>query len=99
MTDKKYKALDRAMQRAARRQKQIGSATAKNGTASGSGEPRRRKRDEGPRPSDDELAVFYADLVNSDKFLPPKMIRKFMCEAMPARGLVTAERLRERGVL
>ena len=27
---------------------------------------RQRKRDTGPRPSDDELAAFYADLVNSD---------------------------------
>ena len=41
--------------------------------AGGSGRKskRQRKRDTGPRPSDDELAAFYADLVNSEQFLPP----------------------------
>jgi hypothetical protein len=92
------KALDRAMQRAAQRLKQTGAPVAARGSANGGGETRRRKRDDGPRPSDDELAAFYADLVNSDRFLPPSMISNAMCTAMLARGLVTIERLRERGV-
>jgi hypothetical protein len=92
------KALDRAMQRAAQRLKQTGAAVAKEGAANGNGETRRRKRDDGPRPSDDELAAFYADLVNSDRFLPPSTISNTMRDAMLTRGLVTVERLRERGV-
>ncbi|WP_111735813.1 helix-turn-helix domain-containing protein [Roseovarius amoyensis] len=92
------KALDRAMQRAAQRLKRTGAAIAKKGSATGSGKTRRRKRDEGPRPSDDELAAFYARMVNSDDFLPATMISNTMCDAMLARGLVTPERLRMRGV-
>jgi len=92
------KALDRAMQRAAQRLKQTGVAVAKKGPATGNGETQRRKRDDGPRPSDDELAAFYADLVNSDRFLPPSTISNTMRDAMLTRGLVTIERLRARGV-
>jgi len=66
---------------------------------SGRNPKRSRKRDTGPRPSDDELAAFYADLVNSEQFLPPSMISNAMCDAMLTRGLVTADRLRQRGVL
>ncbi|MFB2533056.1 helix-turn-helix domain-containing protein [Paracoccus sp. p3-h83] len=92
------KALDRAMQRAAQRLKQTGAPVPAKGSANGNGETRRRKRYDGPRPSDDELAAFYADLVNSDRFLPPSTISNTMRDAMLTRGLVTAERLRERGV-
>ncbi|MFN2288465.1 MAG: hypothetical protein ABR578_09060, partial [Chromatocurvus sp.] len=88
------KALDRAMQRAARR-----DAQAAESGASSRNSKRQRKRDTCPRPSDDELAAFYADLVNSEQFLPPSMISNAMCDAMLTRGLVTAERLHERGVL
>ncbi|KPQ02792.1 MAG: Helix-turn-helix domain [Rhodobacteraceae bacterium HLUCCA12] len=91
------KALDRAMQRAAQRLKQTGAPFAQKSSATG-GDTRRRKRDDGPRPSDNELAAFYADLVNSDRYLPASMISNAMCEAMLARGLVTVERLRARGV-
>jgi len=91
------KALDRAMQRAAQRLKQTGAPIAQRGSATG-GETRRRKRDDGPRRSDDELAAFYADLVNSDRFLPPSTISNTMRDAMLTRGLVTVERLRARGV-
>ena len=87
------KALDRAMARAARHDAQGSAAGAGGRTAK-----RQRKRDTGPRPSDDELAAFYADLVNSDRFLPPSMISNAMCAAMLARGLVTPERLQARGV-
>jgi hypothetical protein len=87
------KALDRAMQRAAQRDAQEATAGTGGRTAK-----RQRKRDAGPPPSEDELAVFYADLVNSDRFLPPSMISNAMCAAMLARGLVTPERLQARGV-
>ena len=87
------KALDRFMERAAGREAQAKAAAAN---------PRKPKRPgEGknaPRPSADELAAFYAGLVNSDEHLPASMISNAMCEAMLARRLVTADRLRQRGV-
>jgi hypothetical protein len=97
------------MQRAAQRLKQTGAVRAEKwgtaggaargiATSSGSGETRRRKRDDAPRPGPDELAAFYADLVNSNRYLPPNTISNTMRDAMLARGLVTAERLRARGV-
>jgi len=96
------KALDRGMQRAAQRLKQTGAAIAARGSATGSGngsgDTRRRRGEDGPRPSADEIAAFYAEQVNSGKFLPPSMISNTLRDAMLARGLVTAERLRERGV-
>ncbi len=93
------KALDRAMQRAAQRLKQTGAPGAVNRTARGSGgNTCRRKREDGPRPGIDELAAYYAGLVNSDRFLPPSTISNTMRDAMLARGLVTPERLRARGV-
>jgi hypothetical protein len=90
------KALDRAMQRAAQRLKQISAGSAATGPVNG--RSRRGKQGAGPPPSADELAAFYAGLVNSDKFLPPSMISNSMRDAMLARGLVSPERLRERGV-
>ena len=92
------KALDRAMQRAAQRLKETGAPAARKGPAPGNGKTRCRKRDDGPRPSDDQLAAFYADLVNSDRFLPANTISNTMRDAMLSRGLVTVERLRARGV-
>jgi hypothetical protein len=87
------KALDRAMERAAQRAAHAATADASNRKAK---QP--RKRDEGGRASPDELAAFYADLVNSDRFLPANTISNVMRDAMLARGLVTPERLRQRGV-
>jgi hypothetical protein len=92
------KALDRAMQRAATRLAQTAGTVTAPKVASGDGMSRRRKRDAGLRPSADELAAFYADLVNSDRFLPTSAISTTMRDAMLSRGLVTADRLRERGV-
>lgn len=86
------KALDRAMERAARHDAQAADAGSRKST-------RKRKRDPGPLPSDDERAGFYARIVNSDGFLPANMISNSIRDAMLARRLVTAERLRERGVL
>jgi len=87
------KALDRFMERAAQRDAQTIAAN-----ASGAKTSRQRKRDDKPRPSDDELAAFYATKVNSDEYLPENMISTVMCGLMLARGLVTTERLRQRGV-
>ena len=87
------KALDRVMERASRRDAQEAAASG------GSQSARRRRKAQGtPPPSPDELAAFYAAKVNSDEYLPASMISNAMCEAMLARGLVTLERLRGRGV-
>ena len=82
------KALDRAMQRAAQRKVEE------------AGRKRRRPKT-APAPAAKpitDLPAFYADLVNSDRYLPVSAISNTMRDAMLARGLVTAERLRERGV-
>ncbi|MBZ0130237.1 MAG: helix-turn-helix domain-containing protein [Rhodobacteraceae bacterium] len=83
------KALDRFMERAAQREAQ---------TATSGVNRQNRKPKDTPRRDPGELAVFYADLVNSDRYLPSSMIGNAMRDAMLARGLVTPERLRLRGV-
>jgi len=87
------KALDRFMERAAGRDAQA---------AAGAAKPPKPKRpgklETAPRPSADDLAAFYADLVNSDRYLPVSTISNTTRDAMLARGLVTPERLRMRGV-
>jgi hypothetical protein len=87
------KALDRFMERAAQRDAQTAAAEAKPQRTKHS-----RKVDLTPRPSADDLAAFYADLVNSDRYLPVSTISNTTRDAMLARGLVTPERLRMRGV-
>ncbi|MCA3447532.1 MAG: helix-turn-helix domain-containing protein [Rhodobacter sp.] len=87
------KALDRAMERAAKRNSQTAAASSKPPSGK-----RQAKPTEGPRPSTDELAAFYANMVNSDGFLPANTISNTIRDAMLARGLVTPERLRARGV-
>jgi len=87
------KALDRVMERAAQRDAQMAA------TGSTRKAKRSRKAQGKPPPGADELAAFYAAKVNSDEYLPASMISNAMCEAMLARGLVTAERLRARGIL
>ena len=82
------KALDRAMQRAAQRK------------VEDAGRRRRKpKGDAAPaaKPITD-LPAFYADLVNGDRYLPVSAISNTMRDAMLARGLVTEDRLRERGI-
>jgi len=86
------KALDRFMERAARRDEQA-AVVAKGPTSK-----QRRKREDPPRLSDDEKAAFYAKLVNADGFLPASSINNSIRDLMLVRGLVTPERLRERGV-
>jgi hypothetical protein len=87
------KALDRFMERAARRDAQAAAESACGKTAK-----RSRKRETDPLPSPDELAAFYAAKVNSEEYLPNGMISTAMCAAMLERELVTPERLRQRGV-
>ena len=82
------KALDRAMQRAAQRKTDDAGR-------------KRHKRKHDPvsiaKPIVD-LPVFYADIINSDRYLPVSAINNTVRDAMLGRGLVTAERLRMRGV-
>lgn len=87
------KALDRFMERAARHDTQAAATSGTNRSAK-----RSRRGQNTPAPSPDELASFYAAKVNSDAYLPPSMISTAMCDLMLARGLVTPERLRMRGV-
>jgi hypothetical protein len=88
------KALDRFMERAAKRDAQMVAA---NGSAL---KAKQRQKAQGkPTASPDELAAFYAAKVNSDEFLPPSMISNAICAAMLARELVTTDRLRQRGIL
>ena len=82
------KALDRAMQRAAQRK-----------TENAGRKRRTCKSDPAPavKPIID-MPAFYANLVNADGFLPVSAISNTMRDAMLWRGLVTPERLRQRGV-
>ncbi|WP_375569782.1 helix-turn-helix domain-containing protein [Seohaeicola saemankumensis] len=82
------KALDRVMQRAAQRKADKASRKRRKPKAATAQEA---------RPIAD-LPVFYAEMVNSDRYVPVSAISNSMRDAMLARGLVTAERLRERGI-
>ena len=82
------KALDRVMQRTAQRKSDEASRKRRKPKTSAPQEP---------RPITD-LPVFYAEMVNSDRYVPVSAISNSMRDAMLARGLVTAERLRERGI-
>src|SRR3990167_1590304 len=82
------KALDRSMQRAAQRK------------AEAAGQKRRKRKSE-PAPAAKpitDLPAFYAKIVNADGYLPVSAISNTMRDAMLGRRLVTAERLRERGI-
>ena len=86
------RALDRAMERAAH------SAGA---TKPAQGDKRRKRGGntaDAPRASMDEIAGFYAGLVTGDGYLRSNAISNTVRNAMLERGLVTAERLRARGV-
>jgi hypothetical protein len=87
------KALDRFMERAAQR-----DALAAIADANGKKGKRQRKGEGRPPLSDDEKAAFYARMVNSDGYLPQSVISNTIRDAMLVRGLVTPERLRQRGV-
>ncbi|KGL00025.1 helix-turn-helix domain-containing protein [Thalassobacter sp. 16PALIMAR09] len=82
------KGLDRIMQRAGQRKADEKSR--------GRRKARKPAKSE-TRPITD-LPVFYAEMVNSDRYLPVSAISNSMRDAMLARGLVTVERLRDRGI-
>ena len=82
------KALDRVMQRAAQRKADHASRKRRKSKAAAAQEIR----------TITDLPVFYAEMVNSDRYVPVSAISNSMRDAMLARGLVTAERLRERGI-
>jgi hypothetical protein len=84
------KALDRAMQRAAQR-KSEGAGRKRMATKAGA------EGASAARPITD-LPAFYADVVNSDRYLPVSAISNTMRDTMLARGLVSRDRLRERGI-
>ena len=87
------RALDRAMERAAR------SAEAQKLADGDKRRKRGSKPANTPRASMDEIAAFHAGLVNGDGYLPSNAISNTVRNAMLERSLVTAERLRARGVL
>jgi hypothetical protein len=80
------------MERAAQRDARAPAAKSYTKTAT-----RQQSRTEGARPDAGEIAAFYADLVNSDRFLPANIINTIR-DAMLSRNLVTPDRLRARGV-
>ncbi|MBC9248627.1 helix-turn-helix domain-containing protein [Paracoccus sp. 11-3] len=86
------RALDRAMERAAR------TAEAPKPAECDKRRKRNGKPADTPRASMDEIADFYAGLVNGDGYLSSNAISNSVRNAMLERGLVTAERLRARGV-
>ena len=49
-------------------------------------------------PRVDQIAVLHADWVNSDRYVPSNAISNTLRDAVLVRGLVTVERLRERGI-
>ncbi len=53
------------------------------------GRKRRMPKAPLPRSQSTDLPAFYADLVNSDRYLPISAISNTMRDAMLARGLVT----------
>jgi len=82
------KALDRAMQRACQRK------------VEDAGRKRRKPKAEAApaaKPITD-LPAFYADILNSGRYLPVSSINNTTRDAMLARGLVTPEQLRVRGI-
>ena len=81
------------MERAAQRDAQTAAVD-----PSGQKAKRQRKGEVKLPLSDDEKAAFYAKMVNADGYLPQSVISNTIRDAMLARGLVTPERLRQRGV-
>ena len=59
---------------------------------------RKAKTEPAPRATITDLAVFYADILNSGRYLPVSSINNTTRDAMLARSLVTPEQLRVRGI-
>ncbi len=78
-----------------RRAREDAERQAKEDAERESREAEERKRKAKPAPAAKpitDLPAFYADLVNSDRYLPVSAISNTMRDAMLARGLVTAAR-------
>jgi hypothetical protein len=81
------KALDRAMHRAVQRKTQ------------GRAEKNRKAKPEAVKPATIiDLAVYYADFLNSGRYVPASSIKNTLRDEMLGRGLVTPELLRQRGI-
>ena len=81
------KALDRAMQRAVQRKTQ------------GRAEKHRKARPDAVEPAKiTDLAVYYADFLNSGRYVSASSIKNTLRDEMLGRGLVTPELLRQRGI-
>ena len=81
------KALDRAMQRAVQRKTQ------------GRAEKHRKAKPEPVKPATIiDLAVYYADFLNSGRYVSASSIKNTLRDEMLGRGLVTPELLRQRGI-
>lgn len=81
------KALDRAMQRAVQRKTQSRA------------EKHRKAKPEPVKPATIiDLAVYYADFLNSGRYVSPSSIKNTLRDEMLGRGLVTPELLRQRGI-
>lgn len=48
--------------------------------------------------SNDERLTFYANMINSDKFVPPSAINVGLANELLVAGLVTLQKLKERGI-
>jgi len=82
-------ALDRAMERAAAEMAADPSKAARR---------KGKIREALPASNPDDVLRFFADLVNGDKYLPPNAISTSRRHELLSRGLVTEERLQQRGV-
>jgi uncharacterized protein YdaU (DUF1376 family) len=82
------KALDRWMEAAGKARQ---NAPAK-------GQAGRAKAEVKPPPSPAERLKYFADLVNSDKYVAPSTITNTLAHSLLDAGLVTKEKLRERGI-
>ena len=81
------KALDRAMQRAVQRKTQ------------GRAEKHRKAKPEAVKPATIiDLAVYYADFLNSGRYVSASSIKNTLRDEMLGRGLVTQELLHQRGI-
>ena len=88
------RALDRAMKRAFQQPAQTATTEARPASRKVK-EPR---ADLTPKPAFEDVVALYADWVNRDGYLPAHLIGTSLRAAMLARGLVTEDRLLERGV-
>lgn len=83
------KALDRWMETAAKAKR--------NAPAHGQDRPQGRAEAK-PPPTPEERLAFYADWVNGDRPLPPSAINNTLAHSLLDAGLVTRDRLKQRGV-